>query len=180
MKILGISGSLRSDSFNTAALRVAADVAPDGVTVEVHPLNDIPLYNFDVEEEVGFPEPVAVLRQAMADADGLLIASPEYNYSMTGALKNAIDWASRGGSDSPLKFIPTAMLGVGGRFGTLRAQLHLREVMLHAQARVVDDIQVYIPRSDAEFDDDRKVTSERYVHQIERLVAALAELINHG
>ncbi|NNF70454.1 MAG: NAD(P)H-dependent oxidoreductase [Acidimicrobiia bacterium] len=175
MKILAISGSLRSGSYNTAALRVAADVAPDGTTVTIHPLNDIPLYDFDLEEEVGFPEPVAALRQAVTDADAVLIASPEYNYSVTGVLKNALDWLSRGGADAPINDKPVAMLGVGGRFGALRSQLHLRDILLHTKAPVVDDIQVYIARSDAEFDDDHKVISERYVNQIERLVRSLVE-----
>lgn len=180
MNILAISGSLRRGSYNTAALRHAVDLAPDGMKIEIHPLNGLPMYDFDVEESIGFPEPVDAFRRAAAQADGLLIASPEYNYSITGALKNALDWLSRGGDDAPWKRKPVAIFGVGGRFGTLRSQLHLREILLHAGCRIVDDIQVYIPRSEADFDDDMRIGSERYISQVERLLNGLAALVDAG
>ena len=179
-RVAAISGSLRARSYNSALLRAAANQAPAGVEVIFGDLSTIPMYNGDDEKVLGYPDSVQALRGLVGEADALLVATPEYNGSFPGVLKNALDWASRGGADSPLNRVPVAMLGVGGRFGTLRAQLHLRDIMLHNEARVVDDLQVYIARSDADFDDDRKVTTERYVHQIERLVAALAELVNQG
>ena len=102
MRILGISGSLRRRSLNTAALRAAAEIADDDMKVEIFDLAGIPLYNPDDEAAHGLPPEVAELRRAVAEADALLIATPEYNFSLTAALKNAIDWASRGGSESPL------------------------------------------------------------------------------
>ena len=112
--ILGISGSLRRGSFNTAALRAAARLAPDDVEVRVLTLHGIPMFDPDSEERDVRRPAVLEFREAIRAADGLLIATPEYNFSITGALKNAIDWASRGGADSPLNGKPAAILGAGG------------------------------------------------------------------
>ena len=171
--ILAISGSLRAGSYNTAALRAAADIADSDVKVEVFPLNDLPMYNADDERQHGFPASVVEFRRLLEDADGLLIASPEYNYSVTGALKNALDWASRGGGESPLNGKPAAILGAGGRFGTLRSQLHLREILSHNELRVVQQPQVYVDRPREKFDDTPRLTDERALDQIRRLLAAL-------
>src|SRR3954469_19095034 len=95
MKLLGVSGSLRAASFNTALLRTAQECAPEGVTIEIFGLHDLPLFNQDVED-LGDPEPVKAWKAAIAGADALLLACPEYNGGITGVLKNAIDWASRG------------------------------------------------------------------------------------
>ena len=102
INILGISGSLRRDSLNRALLRAAGSLLPSGADLEVADISDLPLYNWDVEQELGFPEPVIRFRSQIAAADGLLISTPEYNNSIPGPLKNALDWASRGGQDSPL------------------------------------------------------------------------------
>ncbi len=174
--VLGISGSLRGASYNTKVLRAAGDLAPPGMTIDVATLHGIPFYNADVEREHGYPEPVVELRERMTAANALLIATPEYNFSIPGVLKNAIDWASRG-SDSPLNGKPLAILGAGGRFGTLRAQLHLRDVALHNHMEVVNSPQVLIDRPFDKFDEDGHLTDERARDQISRLLAELAALV---
>ena len=107
IKVLGICGSLRKGSFNMAALRTAIELKPAGMSVEVADISQIPLYNEDVRAQ-GFPPPVQKLREQIAGADALLFACPEYNYSMSGVLKNAIDWASRPANSSPLAGKPLA------------------------------------------------------------------------
>ncbi len=129
MKVLGISGSLRKNSFNTAALRAARELAPDGMAIEFADLSAVPPYDGDVEAQ-GLPEAVVTLRRQIAEADALLIATPEYNYSIAGVLKNAIDWASRP-PEQPFDGKPIAVLGASpGRLGTARAQYHLRQVFI--------------------------------------------------
>lgn len=172
--VLGISGSLRRGSHNTAALREAGSVAPADVTVELALIGDLPIYNADVEREQGFPEPVQRFRDEIAAADGLLIATPEYNYSVTGALKNALDWASR--SPSPLDRAPAAILGVGGRLGTARSQQHLRDMLRHNDLQVVTKPEVLIAGGRSKFDDGR-LNDERALDQIRRLMVALRRKI---
>lgn len=172
--VLGISGSLRRASRNTALLREAAGLAPAGMEIEVVTLHGIPNFDQDLEEAGVIPDAVRHLRDAIAGADALLIATPEYNFSITGVLKNALDWASRGGEGSPLNRKPVAILGAGGRFGTLRSQLHLREILLHNDARLVGSPQVMIDYAARKFDDDLRLVDERHRDQVARLLAALA------
>ncbi|MCJ7725802.1 MAG: NAD(P)H-dependent oxidoreductase [Acidimicrobiia bacterium] len=173
---IAIPGSLRTGSINRAALAAAAELAPAGFEITIHGLEGIPLYNADDERAAGFPPPVDALREAVAGADALLIATPEYNSSTTGALKNAIDWLSRR-PDSPLAGKPAAILGAGGRFGTLRAQLHLREILLGNQVDLVLFPQVMIDLASTRFDDDLRLTDERFRDQIERLLTALVDKV---
>lgn len=177
--VLGISGSLRRSSYNTAVLRAAADLAPAGMAVSANTLHDVPFYNADYEKEHGYPEPVHELRSRMAAADALLIATPEYNFSIPGVLKNAIDWASRG-SDSPLSGKPLAILGAGGRLGTVRAQMHLRDIALHNHMEIVNSIEVFIDRAFTKFDDEGNLTDERARDQIGRLLEGLAEVVRRS
>lgn len=137
IRLLGLSGSLRRASYNTALLRTAAATAPAGVEVAVHDLADVPFYHGDVEREQGFPAAVERLRDAVATADGLLLASPEYNFSTTAVLKNAIDWASRP-PDAPLDHKPAALLSAAGRSGGRRAQTHLRDILAHNAVDVLE------------------------------------------
>ena len=137
-RILGISGSLRERSYNTALLRAAAELAPPDVELEIFDLSEIPLYNDDVEA-VGDPEPVARLRAAVAEADALLIATPEYNRGTSGVLKNAIDWLSRPALASVLRWKPVAIMGASsGRGGTRRAQQQVRDALDFPGAVVVE------------------------------------------
>ena len=150
--LIGISGSLRGGSYNTALLRAAFEDLPSGVTAEIAALNDLPIYDWDAERGEGFPAPVADLRARVAAADGIVFATPEYNFSVTGALKNAIDWLSRGPS-SPIDFKPAAMVGTGGGGGTRRAQQHLREILMHNSLRVLAEPQVLVPGARMRFAD---------------------------
>lgn len=180
INVLGISGSLRRGSYNTGLLRAAQEVAPDGMTVDVFTPDKLPLYNADVEREDGFPAAVQEMRTAIDDADALLIATPEYNFSIPGVLKNAIDWASRGGGEAPINGLPTAIMGAGGRSGTVRAQLHLRQILQHNDLRVVQKPEVLVDRAWDQFDDNGRLTNERFRDQIARLLAALgAEVRRH-
>ena len=127
MHFLGISGSLRKQSYNTAALRACAQLLPEGVTMELADISGIPLYNEEIREQ-GLPAAVQQLREKIAAADALVIATPEYNHGIPGVLKNAIDWLSRG-KDSPLKGKPLAIMGASsGKVGTARAQMQMREM----------------------------------------------------
>lgn len=173
--VLGISGSLRRGSYNTAALRAAGELMPDDMTLELADISDLPVYNADDERASGFPDPVQRLRRQVATADALLIATPEYNYSVSGALKNAIDWLSRP-PDPPINLMPTAILGVGGRLGTARAQLHMRDIARHNDLRLVQKPEVLIAGGWDKFDDDLRLTDERSRDQIRRLVLALRGL----
>jgi NAD(P)H-dependent FMN reductase len=125
MQIIGISGSLRRSSFNTNLLRAAQGALPDDVELAIASIAEIPLYNADDEMAAGVPAVVAELKNRIADADALLISTPEYNNSMPGVLKNAIDWLSRPASDAPRVFgdLPVALMGASpGRFGTVLSQ----------------------------------------------------------
>lgn len=178
VNILGIPGSLRRDSLNRSLLLAAAELAPEGVSVQVADIGDIPLYNWDIEQEQGFPEPVQRFRRQVAEADALLIATPEYNNSMPGALKNAIDWTTRGGRDAPINEKPAAIMGAAGRLGSVRAQMHLRTVLLHNDLKVVQKPEVLIAGGD-NFTDG-VLTNERYRDQIRRLLDGLLEIVEVG
>ncbi len=139
MVVLGISGSLRRDSHNTVLLRAAAAEFPEGVEFRVFEgLREIPPYDEDDDRDRA-PAAVARLREEIAGADALLIATPEYNSSIPGQLKNALDWASRPRASSPLRFMPVAVIGASvGAFGAVWAQAELRKVLGASGARVVE------------------------------------------
>jgi chromate reductase len=176
INILGISGSLRRDSHNTKLLGVAADEAPPGLTIERADLSDLPLYNWDLEhdEEPRYPDAVMQFRSQIEAADGLLFATPEYNWSVSGVLKNAIDWASR--PETPLRNKPAAIVSGGGRFGGLRSQEHLRDILRHFQMKVVDAPDVMIPLVGRSFDAAGTFDNDRARDQLERAMANLAAL----
>ncbi len=138
MNILGISGSLRQASFNTALLQTAQELAPAGMNIAIHRLHDLPMFDQDVEEQ-GDPVPVTSLKQAIDAADGLLLACPEYNGGITGVLKNAVDWASRIGKGRKVAALTGKMVCIIGASpgitGTVRAQDQLRLVLRRAGAR---------------------------------------------
>ena len=143
IKIVGMVGSLRRGSLNRALLEAARDVAPEGMEVTIIPLNEVPLYNQDVEQEEGFPPAVVAMREAIAAADGLILATPEYNGSISGVLKNAIDWASRGGlmGKKPV----ATMGGSPGALGATKAQEHLRQICLHLGMYVLSRPTIAVP-----------------------------------
>ena len=172
--VLGFSGSLRKASFNTGLLNEAGKLLPDDVTLETFDLSPIPFYNADVEAE-GAPDAVRLFKERMAAADALLIATPEYNYSVTGVLKNAIDWASRPPKDSPFVGKPVAIMGAGGLYGTVRSQLHLRQILLSTGANVLTRPDVHVMRSWEKFDSEGNLTDEETMERIARLMIALRD-----
>jgi chromate reductase len=170
LTLLGLSGSLRRDSLNTALLRTAVQRAPDDVTVEVHPLGDLPFFDADLEASGGHPA-VDALVAAADQADGLLLAFPEYNWSVPAVLKNAIDWLSRGGAASPLHRMPAALLSAAGGSGGRRAQAHMRDILAHNDVVIVDEaLQVARGRDHVV---DGRLVSEVHVEQLDRVVEAL-------
>lgn len=170
MKILGISGSLRKGSYNTAALRAVQELLPQGVTLEIFDLTPIPLYNEDIEP---FPPAVRILRERIAQSDAVLIATPEYNHSISGVLKNALDWASCA-PDPPCEHKSVAVFGVStGRSGTLRAQLHLREVCAALNMLVLNKPEVFIPHAAEKFDAHGRLSDGETRQRIRALVEAL-------
>src|SRR6185503_18412930 len=139
MKVLGISGSLRSDSHNSRLLRVAADLLPPGAELEEFTgLREIPAFDEDIERDP--PEAVVALKQAIAGADAVLIATPEYNHSIPGGLKNALDWVSRPIAENPMRGKPALVIGAStGMFGAVWAQAETRKVLGSLGARVLDE-----------------------------------------
>ncbi len=159
LKILGIAGSLRRGSFNAAALRAAQELAPAGMTIDIFDIAPIPLYNEDVKAQ-GFPPVVADLRARIKAADGLLLATPEYNYSTSGVLKNVIDWASRP-PEQPFDGKPIALMGAsGGALGTARAQYHLRQMFIFLNAHILNRPEVFIGGAASKFDAEGKLTDQ--------------------
>jgi len=174
LHVLGISGSLRRGSYNTALLRAARELLPAGVTLEVFDLAPIPLYDGDVEA-AGFPAPVQAMKARIAAADALLIATPEYNYSFPGVLKNAIDWASRPGRESPLSGKPLALLGAStGAMGTVRAQGHLRQVAAAVNMLPLNRPEVFVARAAEKFDASGNLVDEQTRQALRALLEALA------
>ncbi len=174
MQILGLSGSLRKESFNTAALRACADHLPQGATMSIFDLAPIPLYNEDVRAQ-GLPESVQQLREQIRAADALVIATPEYNYSFSGVLKNAIDWASRP-PDQPFDGKPIALIGATpGGMGTSRAQYHLRQVFVYLNGRLLNRPEVFISGAQNKFDADGRLTDAATAESLGKMLAALAD-----
>jgi len=175
-KILGISGSLRERSYNTGLLRAAAELAPPDVELQIFDLSRIPLYNDDVEA-AGDPAPVAELRAAVAEADALLLATPEYNRGTSGVLKNAIDWLSRPALASVLRWKPVAIMGASsGRGGTKYAQQQVRDALLFPGAVVLDEPVVQLPVAWERFDADLKLTDENAGAAVTELLSGLVGL----
>ena len=174
INVLGFAGSLREKSINKGLLRTAGELMPDGMTLEIFDLAPIPLYNEDVNQ-AGFPDSVQQFRDRIAAADALLIAVPEYNFSMSGVLKNAIDWASRP-PDHPLNNKPVAILGATpGGYGTTRAQHHFRQMAVPLNMQVVNRPEVAIPAAGGKFDDDGRLTDETSLGFVKDLVEALRD-----
>jgi chromate reductase, NAD(P)H dehydrogenase (quinone) len=173
MRVLGISGSLRADSYNSGLLRAAADVLPPGAELEIFDgLKAIPPYDADDDLDFG-PAPVRELRSAIERADAVLIATPEYNASLPGVLKNALDWASRPHATNPLRGKPAAVVGAStGMFGAVWAQAEGRKVLATIGARVLD-AELPVPEADERFEGGRLVDPEVE----ERLGEIVAELV---
>jgi chromate reductase len=178
IKLVAFCGSLRKGSFNRMALSAFIERLPAGATVETIEIADWPLYDADIQAK-GFPAPVQAAQQKMLAADGVVFATPEYNYSISGVLKNAIDWLSRM-TPQPFAGKPVAMFGAsGGPLGTARAQYHLRQMMVFLDGRPVNKPEVMIGAAPSKFADG-KFTDEVGSKLLTDLGASLALAIRQA
>jgi chromate reductase, NAD(P)H dehydrogenase (quinone) len=174
IRILGIAGSLRQQSFNRAALRAAQQLAPTGTAFETFELEGIPPFNQDKEREP--PQAVVQFKQAILRADAILFVTPEYNYSIPGVLKNAIDWASRPYGESAWNGKAAAIMGASvGALGTARAQYHLRQVFVFLNMYAVNQPEVMIGNAAERFDSNGNLIDEKTKSLITDLLKSLVE-----
>ncbi len=172
-RILGFAGSLRRASYNRGLIRAAGELAPTGIVVDIFDLAGIPLYNQDVED-AGEPPSVVAFKRAIAEADALLVATPEYNHGVPGVLKNAIDWASRPRVTSPLRDKAVAVVGASpGQGSTARAQAQLRDAFVFTGACVMPQPELLIAAAASHFDDDGNLTDAALRASLLELVEAL-------
>ncbi|WP_231427580.1 MULTISPECIES: NADPH-dependent FMN reductase [Pedobacter] len=174
-KIVGLCGSLRKGSYNALLLKFAGSLVPEGIEFEIVPFDDVPVYNADDDtpEVAERPASVVKFRAALAQADAFIIASPEYNYSIPGGLKNAIDWASRG-KDAPLMHKPVAMLGATqGMWGTVRMQTAFLPVFTFLNMNPVLQPEVLIAQAQTKFDEEGNLTDEKTISLIQRKIENL-------
>ena len=179
-RIICIAGSLRRGSFNAALLRAAAELAPNGVTLEIASIRDIPLYDGDHEATAGIPQPVTVLKEQIATSDGLLISTPEYNNSFPGVVKNAIDWLTRPAADIPRVFgnRPVAIIGASpGGFGTILAQDAWLPVLRTLGTRPWFGGRLMVSRAAGVFNEAGDLTDEATRHQLRKFVGGFAEFV---
>ena len=170
--ILGFAGSLRKGSYNKALLSAALEMVPNGAVLEVFDLEGIPPFNQDQENTP--PEKVKEFKTKIKTADAILIATPEYNYSIPGVLKNAIDWASRPHGDNALEGKPLALMGAsGGMLGTARAQYHLRQTFVWLNVHPLNKPEVMVPFAADKFDSTGKLTDPKTREKIKELLDAL-------
>lgn len=176
IKLLGIAGSLRQKSFNRALLRNAKELLPAGVTLETFDIKGLPVFNEDDEKNP--PAQVLEFKRQIRAADGILFATPEYNYSVPGGLKNAIDWASRPYGDSAWMGKPAAIMGASaGRLGSARAQYHLRQVFVYLDMEVINQPEVMVSSAHEVFDAEGRLSHETSRKLIRELIEALAQRI---
>ena len=172
IKILGIAGSLRKGSYNRAALRAAQQLAPDGAALEIFELEGLPLFNADNEKPL--PAKVAELKAKIRSADAILFVTPEYNYSVPGVLKNAIDWGSRPYGDNAWEHKPVAIMGASpGMLGSARAQYHLRQVFVFLNVHAINQPEVMIANAAQNFDAEGNLTNETTKNLIRQLLTNL-------
>jgi chromate reductase len=172
LRVLAIAGSLRRGSYNRGLVRAARELAPQSLEIESFDLAPIPPYDGDVEK-AGFPPSVQELRERIRGADAVLIATPEYNYSVPGVLKNAIDWASRP-PDQPFRDKPVAIAGATpGGFGTTRAQHHLRQSFVFLDARVLSRPELLVAGAAEKFDSDGNLVDEKTRKSLGELLVSL-------
>lgn len=174
IRILGVAGSLRQASYNRGTLRAAAELAPEGATIEIFELDRIPIYNQDVEPDL--PESVVEFKRRIRAADAVLFVTPEYNYSIPGMLKNAIDWASRPYGDNSFDGKPAAIMGASiGSIATARVQYDLRKMMVYLNMFPVNQPEVMIGNAGERFDEAGNLTDEKTKDFIRQLVQNLVE-----
>ena len=174
MNIVAISGSLRKDSFNTALVHTLQSLAPAGMKIEVAEIGDLPLY--DQDAEATFPAEAKTLKDKIEAADGIIIATPEYNRSIPGVLKNAIDWASRPWGKNSFAKKPVLVAGVSvGKIGTAVAQSHLRQILLYLDAEVIGQPELYLGPSQTVFDKEGTITDASTKELLTKALGVLAD-----
>jgi chromate reductase len=174
IRILGIAGSLRKASYNRGVLRAAESLMPPGSSLEPFEIRDLP--GFDQDRELDPPQKVVELKRSIRAADGLLFVTPEYNYSVPGVLKNAIDWASRPYGDSAWKGKPAAIMGASvGAIGTARAQYHLRQMFVFLDVFAVNQPEVMIGKAEERFDREGNLTDDSTRELIGKLLESLVD-----
>src|SRR5262245_41118336 len=172
--LLGICGSLRKASLNRALLAAVRDALPAGASMTLYDSVELPIFNSDLED----PQGVVQLKAAITEADGLVFSVPEYNYSIPGGLKNAIDWVSRPPESSPLRGKPIGMVGAAsGMSGSIRAQSHLRQMMLYSDSHGPGQPEVLIPRAKERFDAAGRLTDASTRVLLEQFGAAMVAFI---
>lgn len=173
MRVLGFAGSLRKASYNKAMLRAAVEVAPKDVELEIFDLEGIPPFNEDIEKDP--PAKVRQFKERIRAADAILIATPEYNYSIPGVLKNAIDWASRPYGDNALNGKPAAIMGASiGTVGTARAQYHLRQCCVFLNMYPLNQPEVMVPTAADKVDSQGNLTDPKSRQKIGEILQSLA------
>jgi chromate reductase len=174
LAILGVAGSLRRGSYNRALLRAAAELAPDGMRIEIFDLAEVPLYNGDVEAE-GDPEAVARFKRAIAAADGVLMATPEYNHGVPGVMKNAVDWASRPPGSAPLGGKPVGIIGASpGMTGSARGQSQLRQAFEFTASYCMPQPELLVARAHEKFDREGNLADAETGRYLVRYLTAFA------
>ena len=172
ISILGMAGSLRKDSFNKALLQVAAELVPEGARLEVFDLDGIPPYNQDLDSQP--PDRVKEFKERIKAADAILIVTPEYNYSIPGVLKNAIDFASRPYGDNAWNGKPVAVMGASiGMLGTARAQYHLRQSFVFLNMYPINQPEVMVPFVEQKVDQNGRLTDDKTRKKVRELLVAL-------
>lgn len=172
LKILAFAGSLRRGSFNRMLLQQMVALAPAEAVVEGFDLVSLPFYNGDLEGDL--PEPVRVWKEKIRQADGILIATPEYNYSIPALTKNAIDWGTRPPTDNAWKGKPVGIMGASnGRFGTVRCQQHLRNVLFAANTHVMNTPEVMISQAESAFDIEGNLVDDKARQQLQKFWSSL-------
>lgn len=174
IKFLGFAGSLRQGSYNRMLLQSAVSLAPAGIIIDSFDLKDIPPFNQDLENSL--PDAVNEFKNKIKAADAILIATPEYNYSVPGVLKNAIDWASRPYGDNSWAGKPVAMIGAStGGFGTVRAQLHLRQSFIFLNMLPLMQPEFYLSQAQDKFNETGQLKNSEDQEKLAKLLAALRD-----
>lgn len=177
VKVLGVAGSLRAGSYNRSLLRAAQSLAPEGMTIEVFDLASVPLYNGDVEAK-GDPEGVARFKEAIRKADGVLMATPEYNHGVPGVMKNAVDWASRPPRGAALSGKPVGLIGASpGMTGTARGQSQLRQAFEFTNSYCMPQPEILVYRAHEKFDANGDLTDDATAKYLGAYLAAFRDWV---
>lgn len=176
MKIIGISGSLRKASYNSALLRALVSLQPPDLEIEIVRLHGIPVYDGDDEKQTGKPSAILELDQKIRASDGVIIVTPEYNFSIPGGLKNALDWISRG--SSPLKWKRVGIMGASdGPIGTARSQYHLRQTLQAHEAIVMPRPEIFVGNASKKFDPEGRLTDDDSAERLKKWLKAFADWV---